>query len=329
MKHLRYFFPHLYSRLCRVILLLVTAVPGFSQGGTRVTATTDKTSILIGEQIRLTLTADIPENEPIDFFQLDSLPHLEVVKAEKIDTNNTSKGTLLTQVVYLTSFDSGHWAIPPLLLHDSIFTDSIPVDIGHLPLDPLKPYNDVKDILEADGPKSTGDRYWWLIGLGVALLAMAAWWLFRKKTRVVLADKPPVDAYQQAMEDIAALRLGRADKPLFYEGLVNVFRIYLDKRRNIHSLQQTTAELSGQLKTLTLPATLYDRLTQSLRLGDLVKFARFESDDTEDQETLNAIREAIELVEQQYQRELRASGEAEATSASASGTSSANTKKPR
>ena len=83
-----------------------------AQSKTTVKATIDRSQILIGEPIRLTLEADIPEHEAIRFFQYDSIPHFEFLNREKIDTSNTGSGTILTQVVRITSFDSGHWVIP-------------------------------------------------------------------------------------------------------------------------------------------------------------------------------------------------------------------------
>ena len=50
----------------------------------------------------------------IRFFQLDSLPHFEFLNKQKIDTTNTGTGTVLSQVIRITSFDSGHWVIPSL-----------------------------------------------------------------------------------------------------------------------------------------------------------------------------------------------------------------------
>src|SRR5690606_17334933 len=74
---------------------------------TRIPVKADRTAILIGEPITLSLQADIPENAPIRFFRIDSLPHFEVLDRGKIDTTNTGYGTILKQQVRITSYDSG------------------------------------------------------------------------------------------------------------------------------------------------------------------------------------------------------------------------------
>ena len=120
-----------------------------AQSKTSVKASSDRQQILIGEQIVLTLEADIPENEPIRFFQLDSIPHFEILFKEKIDTNNTGYGTVLKQLIHITSFDSGHWIIPQLPLGDQALTDSLAVDVGYTAsFDPKKPYHDIRDIID-------------------------------------------------------------------------------------------------------------------------------------------------------------------------------------
>jgi hypothetical protein len=126
------------------------SVPVIAQNRTTVSAKVDRSTILIGEPILLTLEVDVPENEAIRFFALDSLPHFEFLSREKIDTSNTGSGTVLSQVIRITSFDSGHWVIPAFVLIDSIQTDTIPVDVGFSPFDPQQPYHDVKDIIEVN-----------------------------------------------------------------------------------------------------------------------------------------------------------------------------------
>ena len=102
----------------------------------------------MASQLQLTLEVDVPENEPIRFFQLDSLPHFEFLNIQEIDTVNTGSGTVLTQVIHITSFDSGHWVIPSLSIGENVATDSIPVDVGFSPFNPDQPYHDIKEIIE-------------------------------------------------------------------------------------------------------------------------------------------------------------------------------------
>lgn len=140
-------------RAAFIALLTVFTVPLLAQVQIQVRLTADRNRILIGEPIRLTLEADIPETQAIRFFQVDSLPHFEFLSREKIDTTNTGSGTILKQIVYVTSFDSGHWVIPPIPLTEAIATDSIAVDVVFSEFNPQQPYHDVKDIIEVKAPE--------------------------------------------------------------------------------------------------------------------------------------------------------------------------------
>src|SRR5262249_2817896 len=123
-----------FYKAATIFILLHAVMFASAQDKTTVKAAVDKNSILIGERLNLTLEADIPENEPIRFFVIDTIPHFELTK-HKIDTTNTSEGTLLKQVISLTSFDSGRWVIPAFSLGENFSTDSIAIDVAFSPMD--------------------------------------------------------------------------------------------------------------------------------------------------------------------------------------------------
>src|SRR5439155_16039129 len=101
---------------------------------------------------------------------------------------------------------------------------------------------------------------------------------FRKgKKKPKTAFVPDEGAYKSALKKLEQLRKKEvtSDK-LFYTELVNVFREYLHRRKNIQSFSKTTDDLAVQVKQLEMPVQEYNSLLQTLRLSDLVKFARFE-----------------------------------------------------
>ena len=92
-----------------------------AQQAVDVTAKADTNSIRIGEQIKLQLTATLTPaqfkdpNFKIIFPVLpDSLDHFEVITRTSLDTVNSQDIHTLHQTFTLTSFDSGHWQIPPV-----------------------------------------------------------------------------------------------------------------------------------------------------------------------------------------------------------------------
>ena len=272
-----------------------------AQNKTVVRASVDRSQIVIGERIQLKLEADIPENQPIRFFQLDSIPHFEIINPGKIDTANAGSGTSLSQTIYITSFDSGHWVLPalPLGFDETIMTDSIPVDVGFSPFDPQQPYHDVKDVMEVKPveEKKQG-KLWWFIGVGVLLAVILFFVLRRPKKPVVKPVAAPIDPYKQAMEQLEKLRKEKLTPKAYYSGMTDVFRTYVQKRKGIHSLQQTTGDLVQQLKSIGIEPSLYGELAEILQLSDFVKFAKYETTNADDVRALNTIKKTIEHIEQ-------------------------------
>lgn len=278
---------------------LFFALAGAAQSKTTVKATIDRSQILIGEPIRLTLEADIPEHEPIRFFQADSIPHFEFLDKQKIDTSNTGRGTVLLQIIQITSWDSGHWVIPSFRLGENIATDTLPVDVGFTPFNPEQPYHDVKDIIEVTPKEEKETIKWWYIVAGAALLLLVLVLLFRKKKKPVIQTvEQPIDPFKKAIEKLEKLQNEKPETKEYYSRLVNIFREYIDAKKGIHSLQTTADELVVKLKALNMPTEQFDDLTQSLRIGDFVKFAKFIPSPEEDKKIFTIIYRCIQQIEQ-------------------------------
>jgi hypothetical protein len=284
-----------------IFYLIAIFLPGIvaAQRQTVISATVDRSQILIGERIQLTLKADIPENQPIRFFQLDTIPHFEFIDLGKIDTTNTGSGTLLSQKIQLTSFDSGHWVIPAFPLGEAVLTDSIPVDVGFSSFDPQQPYHDVKDILEVNPvEEESSNKIWFFIAGGVLLLVLLFVLLRKPKKEQPKAAALPVDPYKQALDQLERIRKEKLTPKAYYSGLIDVFRVYIEKRKGIHSLQQTTGDLVVQLKSAEIQSELYKELSETLQLSDFVKFARYETSAADDNRAFDTIRKTIEYIEQ-------------------------------
>lgn len=290
------------SILHKTVVFLFTLViaVGTQAQGIRVDASVNKRQILIGEQITLTLTADIPENEPIGFFNVDSIPHFEFIIKPPADTSNTNSGTRIVQEMVITSFDSGRYVIPSFQLAPGIATDSIPIDISYTPgFDPKKPYHDIKDVLDVEVPKKPIPWWWWAIGGGgLLLLALLIYLLRRKQPKAaIVKTEAPVNAYEEAIRQMEQLQRNKPAVKEYYSQMVDVFRQYVFRRKNIHSLQKTTDDLVVQLKEIGLDKNNFDQLSQALRLSDWVKFAKYQPAGNDDDGFYQAIRESIISIE--------------------------------
>lgn len=285
------------NRIFPVIILLSLSVFLNAQTGITVKATAGKNKILIGEHIDLKLEADIPENEPIQFFSIDSLAHFDLIEKQKIDTTNTSNGTILSQTIRLTSFDSGHWVIPAFVLAEGVVTDSIPVDVGYSPFNPEQEYHDIKDVIDVTVEEKT--PWWWYAAGGAALLLIVALIYFLRKKQKPVESKPAIliDPFAEAMKKLEQLKLNKPEAKQYYSALVDIFREYIGAKKGIHSAKETTDELILQLKDTGLDKAQSDKLAKVLRLSDFVKFAKYKPVVTDDEDALKIITDSIMILQ--------------------------------
>lgn len=289
----------LFYRAAALLAWTLIVAQSYAQTDTRIRVAADKNSILIGEQIKLTLEAEIPETEPIRFFRLDSLGAFELVNAGKIDTSNTGNGTRLRQLVTITSFDSGSQVIPPLPLGQLLWSDTIPVEVSYSPMDLLQPYHDIKDVLPAEEKKPGRPVWWWWVAAASVLVLVIIYFIVRGKGKPVpVVQAPPPDPFAVAMKKLDELEKQHPDAKTLYSEAVDIFRVYADQRKGIHSQQQTTDDLVQQLRVIGLPDTVFEQLAKTLRLSDFVKFARFVPGEQDNQELLTTIRNTIRTIEE-------------------------------
>ncbi len=264
-------------------------------------AGTDKTKILLGEQIKLTLEATFPANEVFNFFAVDTFPNFEIIEAKKIDTVSDEGVIVLKQEIIITSFDSGHWVIPAFVLNDKLQTDTIPVDVGYTPnFDPKQKYHDIKDIVEpAPEEKKKPWWFWYAVAAGGAFIALIIYLLTRKKKKPVMQQAPVIDlnAYSDALKKLEVLKKENPSAKIFHTQLTDIFRVYVQKRKGLQSMQKTTDDLIVQLKSLNMDKDRYNELAQALRLTDFVKFAKYEPGAKDTETVFTVIKNAIMQIE--------------------------------
>ena len=257
-----------------------------------VSASVDRTSIFIGEQIKLTLETDLSEGS---FAEIDSIPHFEILEKSKIDSQVSNNKISLKQTYTITSFDSGKWV---LTLNDfQLKTKPISINVTFSPFDPKQEYHDIKDIIPVQKPKRT-TWYWYLVGAALLLILILLFFPKGKKEKKVVIENK--DAYKNALTELENLRKERSfekDPKVYYTQLIQVFRKYLSQRKGIQSHTKTTDDLAVQIKSLNINGNGYTNLLQTLRLSDAVKFAKFNPDVSTNETSLNTIKESIQQIE--------------------------------
>lgn len=278
------------------IFLLLSILIALTATSQRVVATADKQKILIGEPFHLKLQANFNSGEPTDFFDVDTIPRFDILDKSAIDTSKFDRGIALIQNFTLTSWDSGKIQIAPFVL-GKYQTKPLVIDVAYSPspFDTTQPYHDVHDILEVKRPiESTW--YWYLIGLLVLILLFLLFFP-NAKPRAKGEFVSDEGAYKRALKKLDALHKTKNDSKFFYTELIQIFREYLHKRKNIYSFSKTTEDLSAQMGELHIQREQYQQLVQTLLLSDLVKYAKYEASPQEKENSFDSIKEGIISIE--------------------------------
>ncbi|MGZ8544582.1 MAG: BatD family protein [Flavisolibacter sp.] len=275
-----------------ILILLVLVNPLRAQ----VSVVSDRDSILIGEQFRLTVKGVFNQARPSSWMRLDSLPGFEIIEAGKPDTIQTQAGFSISQEFILTSWDSGTLKIPSLRIGRSI-TRPFNIEVGYTKLDPNKDYHDIKDIIPVQRPRES--KWYWYLIFGLVLLGLFLLFFPKMKKAEPSREIPPEKAYEVAMKKLQRLESETGyDEKHFYTELVFIFREYLQRKKGIESHSKTTEDLVVPVQSLRLPEKQYKQLVASLQLSDMVKFARYQSQEQEKKEAFSSIRESIMNIEQ-------------------------------
>jgi BatD DUF11 like domain len=267
----------------------------------------NRTRILLGEQIELTLRLETLQGEQsVQWPQLpDSLNHFEVLKRTPLDSIVSGNNLTYTQTLTLTSFDSGHWVLPSVSFiagKKSVKTDSLEIDVTNVVLKG-KDYNDIKEIIEVPDPGFDWKKWLpYIIGI-VLVAALVLYWLSNRKKKPVV-EKPVSrsTAYDEAMVELKKLKgeqlPEKGEVKQFYSRLYDIYRIYLGRYSGTKLMQSTTDDLLVKMKD-KLPSASFSRIAEVLRISDAVKFAKYPSSVSESATCWDAIAGSVEELNRQ------------------------------
>jgi LPXTG-motif cell wall-anchored protein len=285
-----------FNRFVFLLILLVSVNSSTAQKSFKITYAIDKGKILIGEPLQLTLEAVVPADFKTDFYAIDSIEHFEFLKPVQVDSSVGDNKKTIKAIYTLTSFDSGHWVIPSFVLNSKVKSDTIPVDVVFAAFNPEQDYHDIKDIIEVK-EKTKKDWLWYAVA-GTVLILLLIYFLLKKRKNPVPVAAPAINAYEDALKQLAELKKQNLAGKDFHTRLVEIFKLYVLRKKNILSLQKTTEDLGMQLRVIIKDPEMYNQLQQTLRLSDFVKFAKYNSNAEEDQHSLLIIKNTISQIEE-------------------------------
>ncbi len=260
----------------------------------------DSSEIRIGQQVQLNLSVQyrVDKGKQVKIVWpifADTLrKEIEINSQSSIDTIIPDKKDpflfIQTKTLYITSFDSGYWAIPPFEFHmegdtTDYLTEPLLLQVGTIEIDTTLAIKDIK-------PPYSEEYTWidWLkdnmyvvyAAVGVLALLILLIWLYRraknKPVPEIIVEVPKVPAHITALEKLEKLK----SEKLWQEGklkqyhisLSDIVREYIENRFKIPALEQTTDEILFGFRSIAIDSESFGKLRQLLIIADLVKFAK-------------------------------------------------------
>lgn len=275
-----------------------------------VSAQIDSTSIWIGQQCELTLTATVPNGQRVNFPLLkDSVKEgVEIVGEARYDTSMVDGMQQIKAHYTLTSFeDTLHYISPFAFLQgqDTLLTEPLTLDVIQ-PFELDSTDESVTDIKPVEKP----DIWWWgilrwvLLGLVVAgLIALGVWYYLRWKKQKAeqVVEEPEVIRTPQeiALEQLDRIREEKiwvqdGRQKQYYTELTDVVREYIDRLYQLGSTEKTSYEILRDLQPLMGDKEVaLQHLKSLLTKADLAKFAKWKALPDENEQSL---REATNFI---------------------------------
>ena len=275
-----------------IVLLLLCASftnqQAYGQQEPLITTSIDTTGILIGEEIKYTLTAEVDQTATVLFPEGQTFSPLEMIESYDVDTAFAKARMTLVKKYGLTQWDSGSYKIPRqrVLVGGKPFeTDSFRVEVANVVLDTINQgLYDIKPTI--DVPKNYGRLLLrilaWLLPILLAIGAFL-YWLLRRHKRKKEEDRyvPP---FEQALATLKALDesalIENSQYKAYYTTLTDAIRKYYDEKVYDRALESTTDELIERLNAeresghIKFNDETIKQLKDVFKRADLVKFAR-------------------------------------------------------
>lgn len=294
------------KKILYILLLLVVTFQVKAQSFS-VEAIPDTNKLMIGEQVKVNLRVTYRvDNGAVNVVfptLYDTINEfVEIVSKSRIDTVIPDKSDpyrfYQEQNIVLTSFDSGYYVVPPfqfVINNDTVETEAFLLEVNTLEVDTTQGIFDIKQPISE--PFSFLDwlkeNWWWMVA--ILLLAVAIYLLVRylknRKPKEVVEEIIPIIPYHvialEKLEKLKQEELWQKGKvKLYHSHISEILRDYLEHRYQINALEETTAEIIYGLRLQLISSEQMNKLTQTLTLADLVKFAKEQPLPVENEQSL-------------------------------------------
>jgi hypothetical protein len=290
------------KKLIISIFLLFSIISSSGGQDVKVISSFDTSRILIGDQIKFKIIVDQPTGLRLSlpFFKDTLCKNIEIISGPVIDSSSQDGRTKIIGKYLITSFDSGHYQVPPVFAElknengiKRFYSDYSQLEVFRVKVAPPDTTTKIYDIIKPyRAPVTIGEILpWALLAVLLGALVLAAIKFIPKlrnsKTGIeTFIESDP--AHVIAFRDLERLREERlwqkGEIKNYYTRLTEILRLYLENRFRVFSLELTTAEtLEALIKTGFKKDGSYNMLKTILTGADLVKFAKFNPEPSENE----------------------------------------------
>jgi hypothetical protein len=303
--------------LRNIALFLVALLVAVGLRAQQADAVLSPSEILIGEQAVLTLSVSYEKGKiPGIVFPLygDTIvSKVEIVRATAPDTLEMADDiaqTRIEQKLYLTSWDTGYYAIPPLEISvngEKQLTEAFLLTVKTVEIDTTAGIKESEDIYEVDVTLADYlQAYWYYPAGALGLLAILAATLLviraRKKRQrdkpepeIIEPTRPADEIALEALNRIKEERIYKQGKiKAYHTEVTDVLRDYLEVVYQIPAHELTSNQILSRLRYAGLTEAESRYLREVLNRADMVKFAK---DQPEDSENEASVDQSISLVQ--------------------------------
>ncbi len=275
----------------------------------------DKDSIFAGQTFNYKLDVRMPSDYIIDWSDLkDTLSKsIEVIKRSDISKTpiNNSNDVIMSQLLTMTTFDTGYVEIPKIGLKYSksvndttshtCYTNYMDIYVQAVSIDTTMAFKPIKSPIkqnitfEETIPYAGGA----IILAGLILLAIYLIKKFRKRERIEEEEvKPQIPAIVTARERLSQLKESNlwqsGNSKEYYTDLTDIAREYLEGQFNIDAVEMTSDEILTEVRKLQLDNSVFSKLQDTLTTADLVKFAKANPSPSQNEAAFNDINSFVE-----------------------------------
>ena len=283
----------------------------------RVKASLDSTKILIGERTHWTITVDAPKGAQVayaHFADTTNVPHGIEVLEQHLDTIANGNAYTWTFHRTLTAWDARNYELPAVTVQvngKDYTTGKLAFNVIETKVDtaataPARPSDGIQ---KSPFLLSEWLPYYALCLLAVLLLVAAYIINLRLKNQKPLVKRRqperkllPHEKAMRAIEQVKTQYSGsdNADQKVYYTALTDVLRQYLEDRFGIKAMEMTSAEIVETLRREGNSETNAE-LERVFATADLVKFAKYSTQDNEKNYYLGNVVDYIEETKSGYQ----------------------------